>query len=138
ANGATRFWSRRDGTRSARTPGSEISCEGTGDEGRGKGSGCLMRPTRLGYWPTKSLSVGTPFPRPPSPVPVYENRHHVLPHVRRLGGRRNRAWPGARAPRPRDPLHLLCQPVPAARVRGPSDVPRGHTARVSPVRAIVT
>ncbi len=67
--------------------------------------------------------IALPFFLPPSPFPVYENRHHLLPDLRRLRRGRDRARARARPPRPRRALRLVREPLPPPWLCRAGDVP---------------
>src|SRR5439155_10146253 len=115
----TPSWSRRGGMRNDKKPGFEINCD-IRETGDGRRDTC-RRWTRLSLpasSPPKFSSAGTTssLPCPVSRLPVYENRHHVLSDLRRLGCRRDRAGARARPAGARGALHVLREPVSAARL----------------------
>src|SRR5260370_42445658 len=101
--------------RNGRRRGLEINVVGKREEGRGKESGCWMRQSNQSILRDRLLrdGIALPFFLPPSPFPVYENRHHLLPDLRRLLRGPDRARPRAHPPRPRRALPLLREPPPS-------------------------
>ncbi len=69
------------------------------------------------------------------PISPPQDRHHLLPHLWRLGRGCHGAWHRAGGARPRGPLHHLVAAVPAERSRGQHPLPRGGCLPLPALRA---
>src|SRR5271170_2928295 len=66
--------------------------------------------------------------------PPNENRHHLLPNLRRLRRRRHRTRPGTSRPRSRHPLHQLRPAHPHEPQRPPHPFPRSRSSQLPSLR----
>src|SRR6266851_640988 len=64
----------------------------------------------------------------------YAHRDHMLPNLRRLGGRRHRAWHGARRARARRAFHQLCPADSHEPQRRAHPLPRSRSRLLSSLR----